>query len=194
MPNDPNPWTVLSSENLYENDFIRLIRHRVRCAADTEGEYGVVQYKQLGVRILPIDQEGHTWLVGQHRFAVGAYSWELPAGGGDLGELPEKAAARELQEEVGLRASQWAELNRLTPAGSMLDLREFSYLAWDLSRAEKSPDPQERLQIRRLPFSEAVQMALNGGIANAGAAATILMAHVKALRGDLSPEVSRLLR
>ncbi len=194
MPNDPNPWTVLSSENLYENEFISLIRHRVRDAADAEGEYGVVQYMQLGVRILPIDQEGHTWLVGQHRFAVGAYSWELPAGGGDLGELPEKAAARELQEEVGLQASQWAELNRLTPAGSMLDLREVSYLAWDLSRAEKSPDPQERLQIRRLPFSEAVQMALNGGIANAGAAATILMAHVKALRGDLSREVSRLLR
>jgi 8-oxo-dGTP pyrophosphatase MutT (NUDIX family) len=194
MNSEINPWTVVSSERLFEDDFVTFIRHAVRNAAGQDTTYSVTRYKQIGVRILPIDHEGQTWLVGQYRFASGAYSWELPSGGGDLGEVPQKAANRELREEVGLEASHWLELNRLAPAGSVLDLRELSFLAWGLTARPKDPDPQEVLQVRRLPFSEAVDLALNGGITNAGTVATLLMAHAKALRGDLPGEIATLLR
>ncbi|HEX2554084.1 MAG TPA: NUDIX hydrolase [Microvirga sp.] len=194
MAGTSNPWTVLQSERLFEDDFVSFVRHAVRDAAGTESTYSVTRYKQIGVRILPVDREGHTWLVGQYRFAAGAYSWELPAGGGDLGEVPERAANRELREEVGLEADRWLEINRLAPAGSVLDLLELSFLAWDLSVRPREPDPQEVLEIRRLPFAQAVDMALAGTIANAGTVATLLMAEAKARRGDLPDEVARLLR
>ena len=194
MTREANPWTVLSSECLFEDDFVSFIRHAVRDAAGRDGTYSVTRYKQLGVRILPIDREGQTWLVGQYRFAAGSYSWELPSGGGGPGEVPWKAANRELREEIGLEASRWLELNRLAPAGSILDLRELSFLAWDLTARPKEPDPQEVLQIRRLPFGEAVECALTGEIANAGTIATILMARAKALRGELPDEIAPLLR
>lgn len=129
MNSEINPWTVLSSERLFEDEFVSFIRHAVRNAAGQDTTYSVTRYKQTGVGILPIDHDGHTWLVGQYRFASGAYSWDLPSGGGDLGEVPQKAANRELSEEVGLEASRWLELNRLVPAGAILDLRELSFPA-----------------------------------------------------------------
>jgi ADP-ribose pyrophosphatase len=194
MKDEANPWTVLSSERVYEDAFISLIKHAVADASGKNSQYAVTHYKQLGLRILPIDRNGQTWLVGQYRFAAGAYSWELPAGGGDVGEPPQAAAARELHEEVGLEASSWLEINRLVPAGSMLALREISYLAWDLKESERDPDPQEVIQVRRVPFRDAVNMALTGEIANAGTVATILMAHCKALRGELPALVADRLR
>ena len=194
MHNEANPWTTLSSERLYEDSFVSFIKHTVRDASSKEIQYGVTHYKQIGIRILPVDQGGHTWLVGQYRFAAGAYSWELPAGGGDLGEVPQKAAARELREEAGLEASSWLEINRLVPAGSIIDLQEISYLAWDLRMTERDPDPQEVIKVMRLPFRDAFNMALTGEITNAGTVATILMAHAKALHGELPDLIAQKLR
>jgi 8-oxo-dGTP pyrophosphatase MutT (NUDIX family) len=194
MTNETNPWTVLSSERLFEDDFVSFIRHAVRDAAGREGTYSVTRYKQFGVRILPIDHEGHTWLVGQFRFAAGAYSWELPSGGGDPGEIPRSAASRELREEIGFEAAHWLELNRLAPAGSILDVRELSFLAWGLAPRPAEADPQEVLQIRRLPFGEAVDMAVGGAISNSGTIATLLMARAKAHRGELPDDVAPALR
>jgi len=108
--------------------------------------------------------------------------------------VPHKAAARELREEVGLEASSWLEISRLTPAGSVLELREISYLAWDLHSAERDPDPQEVLTIKRLPFRDAVDMALAGEITNAGTVACILIAHAKVARGELPDSVADRLR
>lgn len=142
------------------------------------------------MRVLPIDRDGYTWLVGQYCYASGAYSWELPSGGADLGEVPQQAAAREMREETGLQAVNWIELNRLVPSGSVTDAREMSFLAWDLQVRDRDPDPQEVIRRVRIPFQDALQMALSGEITNAGTVATLLGAYVKAPRGDLPPEVA----
>ncbi|HEY8566578.1 MAG TPA: NUDIX hydrolase [Beijerinckiaceae bacterium] len=189
-----NPWTVLSSKRAFDDPWIAVIDHCVRDAAGRERQYGVVHYKAIGFRVLPIDDEGSTWLVGQYRFAAGQYSWELPAGSGERTEAPKHAAARELGEEVGITASQWLMINQLSPSGAVADAREVSFLAWDLGRTERHPDPQEALTLRRLPFGEAVDLALRGEITNAGSVATLLAVQIKADRGELPSEVERLLK
>ena len=194
MQDEANPWTILASERIYDNAFLSLVEHRVRDASGRESRYAVTRFKQIGIRILPIDWHGQTWLVGQYRFAAGAYSWELPAGGADLGEVPHLAAARELREEVGLEASSWLEISRLVPVGSVLELREISYLAWDLRSVERDPDPQEVIKVKQLPFRDAVDMALAGEIANAGTVASILAVHAKATRGELPDAIAERLR
>src|SRR5688500_14036198 len=109
MP-DVNPWTVLSSTKLHESEFLALIEHRVLDPAGEPATYAVAHFRHIGVRILPIDEEGCTILVGQYRFGAGYYSWELPAGGRERSEPPQAGAARELEEEAGLVARHWLEL------------------------------------------------------------------------------------
>ena len=111
------PWTVLFKRSAYDNRWIGVTHHEVITPAGETGIYGTVHYKNLAIGIVPVDQEGHTYLVGQHRFPLDEYSWEIPEGGGAIGKDPQASAARELQEETGLRASQWHKL-RNCPATS----------------------------------------------------------------------------
>jgi 8-oxo-dGTP pyrophosphatase MutT (NUDIX family) len=179
---------------MYEDGWLSVIEHRVRDAADQESAYGVVHFRKVGLRILPIDREGYTYLVGQYRFGAGYYSWELPAGGGEKGEVPVKGAARELREEIGMDASQWLELPHLIPSGSVTDERQLLFLAWGLTGAPRNPDPQEALRVRRIPLAEALSMALSGEIADAGTVAILTLAHLKAARREIADEIADLLR
>ena len=99
------PWTILSAKDVYENPWIRLTHHEVLTPAQTPGIYGLVHYKNLAIGVVPVDAEGHTYLVGQYRFPLDAYSWEIPEGGGAAGIDPLESAARELREETGLTAA-----------------------------------------------------------------------------------------
>src|SRR5215208_473772 len=116
-----NPFEILSSRTLYENEKIAFVDHQVRNPAGRDQSYGIVHVKEPGIRILPIDADGWTILVGQHRFAAGYYSWELPAGGRSPDEAPLSAAARELEEEAGVAARQWRELFHFVSTGSIAD-------------------------------------------------------------------------
>jgi 8-oxo-dGTP pyrophosphatase MutT (NUDIX family) len=185
-----NPWTILSSHSVYEDGWIRLVEHKVRDASGAERPYAVVHFKKVGVRILPIDREGHTYLVGQYRFGSAYFSWELPAGGGDPDEAPRAAAERELREEAGLLAENWLPSLELVPSGSITDEQELSLIAWVFDRVDRDLDPQEVIRLRRVPFDEAVRMALSGEIRDAGSVAAILALHVKALRGDLPDDLA----
>src|SRR6186713_308924 len=110
MDTTHNPWQIKSSKDVYENKWISLTEHQVINPSGNDGIYGVVHFKNTAVGVLPIDDEQNTWLVGQYRFALNQYSWEIPEGGCPAGEDPVSAAKRELEEETGLRAERYAKL------------------------------------------------------------------------------------
>lgn len=167
MEPERNPWTVLSAEVAYENRWIRVTHHDVLTPSGTEGIYGVVHFKNRAICIVPVDEDGWTWLVGQYRFATDSYSWELPEGGAPLDEDPLAGAQRELREEVGLLAREWTLVGSSYLSNSVSDEHALIYLARGLVQADTQPEETEQLRIRHLPFSEVVAMVDSGEIEDA---------------------------
>ncbi|MGE0718781.1 MAG: NUDIX domain-containing protein, partial [Alphaproteobacteria bacterium] len=145
----------------------------------------------IAIGIVPVDAEGHTWLVGQHRFPLDAYSWEIPEGGGPHGIDPLESAARELREETGLAAGSWRRVLEMDLSNSVSDERSVSYLAWNLSQGAAEPEPTEHLALKRLPLREAFAMARDGTIRDALSVATLLALELAWREGSLPPEVAR---
>lgn len=114
-------WKKLSSTLVYENDWMRVHEDEVVNPGGGRNRYGHVHFKNIAVAILPLDEDGNTWLVGQSRYTLGEYSWELPMGGAPTNETPLEAARRELKEETGLTAASWTEVLRLHPSNSITD-------------------------------------------------------------------------
>jgi len=173
-----NPWKTLSSEHKYENAWISITEHKVIHPGGTEGIYGVVHAKTRAVGILPIDDKGYTWLVGQYRYALSMYSWEIPEGGGALNTDPLISAKRELKEETGIEAKKWESILEMHLSNSISDESSISYLARDLTFGKATPEPSEQLKLQRLPFDAVFKMVLNGEITDAIAVATILKAQL----------------
>jgi hypothetical protein len=132
----PSPWRVLGSRPVYENPWISVREDEVVRPDGNPGIYGVVHYKNTAVGVLPVE-DGHVYLVGQYRYPLERYSWEIPEGGCPEDEDPLQAARRELKEETGLSAG------------------------------EQQPDGTEVLGVRRVPLDEAIQMALDGRMRDA---------------------------
>lgn len=193
MADERNPWTTLGTERPYEDGFFALDDNRVLNAAGHEARYGVVRFKNVGVRILPLDADGCTFLVGQFRYGASYFSWELPAGSLETGEDAETGARRELREEVGQVASQWLDLAEIVPSGSITDERARILVAWELSPTEQDLDEQEVIRVKRVAFSDAVSMALAGTIKDAGTIVALLSTQARAQRGDLPPGLLRLM-
>jgi 8-oxo-dGTP pyrophosphatase MutT (NUDIX family) len=161
------PWAVLSKRPAYDNRWISVTHHEVMTPTGTMGIYGTVHFKNLAIGVVPVDQEGFTFLVGQHRFPLDEYSWEIPEGGGALGVDPQISAARELREETGFDARQWHKLLKCDLSNSVSDERATAFLAWELVAGAASPDSTEELEIRRLPLTEAFRMVADGEINDA---------------------------
>ncbi len=178
-----NPWTTLSSAQIYENDWIRVREDRVIRPDRQHGIYGVVEIRSIATGVVPIDDEGYTYLVGQYRYALDSYSWEIPEGGGALDLPPRDSAARELQEETGIRAASWAFLGYLHTSNCVTDEVGYLYGARGLSFGASKPDGDEVLEVRRLPFTEALAMALDGHITDSMSLIGLLKAE-RWLRGE----------
>jgi len=179
----PNPWTTLTERTAYENPWIRVSHRDVLNPAGGPGIYGVVQFKNTAIGIVPLDDEGCTWLVGQYRYTLGRYSWEIPEGGGPLGTSLLESAQRELLEETGITARRWTPLLEMHLSNSVTDEYGVVYLAQDLAFGESRPEDTEQLHIRRVPFSEAFRMVMDGEITDALSMAAILK--IKVLSEDL---------
>ena len=125
-------------------------------------------------------------LVGQHRYPLDEYSWEIPEGGGDLAAHPLDIAKRELIEETGIDAAAWIELGRVHTSNCFTDEVCHIFLARELTQGAANPDPDEILDTRRIPFEEAVLMACDGRITDAISVAGILRAsaHLTQHAGD----------
>ncbi|MDJ0938351.1 MAG: NUDIX hydrolase [Woeseiaceae bacterium] len=160
-------WRRLNSRVIWENPWMRVLEDRVINPRGGENDYGHIQFLNRAVAIVPIDDDEHTWLVGQHRYTLDAYSWELPMGGAPLNEDLLAAAQRELLEETGLSAKQWTEVMRLHLSNSITDETGIVFVAEELAAGEPDFDETEVLDIRRLPLAEAVAMAESGEITDA---------------------------
>ena len=126
-------WKRLSSRTVYENDWMRVLEDHVINPGGGENQYGHVRFKNIAVAIIPVDDEGNTWLVGQSRYTLNAYSWELPMGGAPKVEEPITAAKRELKEETGLSATRWSELLRMHMSNSITDEAAVVFVAEGLT-------------------------------------------------------------
>jgi 8-oxo-dGTP pyrophosphatase MutT (NUDIX family) len=158
-----NPWKTLASREVYDNAWIRVREDSVIRPDGEQGIYGVVHFKNIAVGVLAIEDDS-IYLVGQYRYALEQYSWEIPEGGCPEGEDPLDAAKRELAEETGLRAESWVQMGTAHLSNSVSDEIAIWFLARGLKQGEHNPDGTERLKIRRVSFDEALEMVSNGEI------------------------------
>ena len=167
-------WVKKSEELVYENPWIKVTHEEVITPGQTEGIYGVVHFKNEAVGIIPIDEKGNTWLVRQSRYTLGEFTWEIPEGGSPIGEDALTSAKRELQEEVGLSASDWGMLMKLHQSNSVSDEVGYIYIARGLSSVEQALEPTEDIEVLKLPIEDAIKMVLDGKITDAMSVAGLL--------------------
>jgi 8-oxo-dGTP pyrophosphatase MutT (NUDIX family) len=180
-----NPWQITSSQEIYSNPWIKLTEHEVINPGGGKGIYGQVHFKNLAIGIIVLDEHDHTWLVGQYRFPLNQYSWEIPAGGAPLGSDPLETANRELQEETGIVAGSLVEIQRMHLSNSVSDELAILYLARDLTFGRADPEESEELQLKKMPFEEAYQMVINGEITDSLSVAAILKLKILKAQGNL---------
>ncbi len=167
MPNPHNPWQTLSLDKIYDNPWISVSHRQVINPSGNPGIYGVVHFKNLAIGIVPLDDKGNTWLVGQYRYTLDQYSWEIPEGGCPLGTDPLESAKRELQEETGMTAMEWTKILDFHTSNSVTDETGMVFLAQNLSFGEAAPEETEQLEVRKLPIRDAIRMVENGEITDA---------------------------
>jgi 8-oxo-dGTP pyrophosphatase MutT (NUDIX family) len=115
-----------------------------------------------------MDEEMNTYLVGQYRFTLNEYSWEMPEGGCPIGEETVlETAKRELLEETGLVAEEWNEIAKLHLSNSVSDEVAYIFIARKLSQQIANPEDTEDLKVWKLPFEEAFEMVMQSKITDA---------------------------
>lgn len=174
IKSDKNPWQTHSIKEVYENPWITVTHREVTAPTGQPGIYGLVHFKNAAVGVVPIDSEGNTWLVGQYRYTLDQYTWEIPEGGGSQQEDNLTVAKRELREETGIEASEWTQLLELHTSNSVTDEYAVGYVAQGLSFGESAPDDTEDLKIKKVSLSTAIDMAMDGRITDGLAMACLM--------------------
>jgi 8-oxo-dGTP pyrophosphatase MutT (NUDIX family) len=164
----------ISSREVYQNPWVSVRHEEVLKPNGEPGVYGVAHFKSKAAAVVPLDNDGHIWLVGQYRYTLEEYSWEIPMGGGELEGDSLDAAKRELKEETGLIASKWTNLGKLHTSNSVTNEFGYMYLAEDLTMGESEPDDTEILELKKVSLIEAVMMVMDSEITDSLSVAAIL--------------------
>ena len=180
-----SPWKINSEKEIYDNPWINVTEYQVINPSGNPGIYGKVHYKNIGIGILPLDDDMNTYLVGQYRFTLSQYSWEIPEGGGPLGIDPLESAKRELLEETGLKASKWTEIQRMHLSNSISDELSIIYIAQGLEQHEAEPEDTEDLIVNKVPFDEVYRMVCSGEITDSMAVTAVLKVRLMQLENTL---------
>ena len=189
-----NPWTTLHREEKFTCSYFSVRSDTVQFGSGLARTYNSIRMKTIGVTIAPIDDEGCTTLIGQYRYVLDRFTWELPAGGCRLDQAPVEAAKMELSEETGYRAANWLRLFDGTVSPGSIDGRTQCFVAWGLQPGAPHPEPEEELVQRRVPFAESISMALSGEISHFGSISLLLGIQTKLTRGELPAELAMLLQ
>ena len=170
---------------MYENKWIKVTEYDVLNPSGGEGIYGKVHFKNLAVGVLPLDENLNTWLVGQYRFPLNEYSWEMPEGGGPLGIDPLESIQRELLEETGLIAKEWKLILRMHLSNSVSDELSLLYLARGLEQGDASPEETEQLALRKVPFDELYELVQSGKVTDSMTVAATLKVKLMLINGEI---------
>lgn len=180
-----NPWQTLRTETVYDNPWIEVTHRAVINPSGGGGIYGMVHFKNLAIGIVPLDAEGYTWLVGQYRYPLQRYSWEIPEGGSPVGQSALESARRELAEETGLQALVWTPILEMHLSNSVTDEFAAVFVAQELTQGASRPEPTEQLQLRRIRLEEAVEMVMRSEITDSISVAALLKTSELIRRGEL---------
>jgi 8-oxo-dGDP phosphatase len=189
-----NPWTVHRKVESFACTYFSVRSDTVAHGSRHPRVYNSIRMASPGVSIAAIDDQGCTMLIGQYRYVLDRFTWELPGGGCRPGQAPVEAAMMELSEETGYRADRWLRLFDACYAPGTIDGRTQCFVAWGLQSGIPHPEPEERLVQRRVPFGEAVSLALSGEIVNFSSVTLLLGIQLKLTRGELPSDLALLLQ
>jgi 8-oxo-dGTP pyrophosphatase MutT (NUDIX family) len=187
----PPQWRSSPPRPRFANPWIEVVEYDAIAPTGFETHYAVVRFRKLAVGVLPVHDDGTVVLVGQQRFPMGSYSWEMPEGGAPMDEDPLAGAQRELREEAGLTAGRWLRALDMELSNSVTDERAVCFVAWDLEDGETEPDETEALDVARVPFRALLAEVAAGRIKDALTVATTLRAYHMAREGELPAELAR---
>ena len=187
----PPPWRDAGATVLVENPGLRLTGHDATAPTGLKADYVVMRPRNLSVGVLPVHADGTVTLVGQQRFALANWSWEMPEGGAPFDEDPLEGVRRELAEEAGLAAAHWLPAYKAEMSNSVTDERAMAWIAWGLTPVPVAPDPTEIIRVARVPFGDLLREIGSGAIRDMFTLATALRAYHMAREGDLPPELAK---
>tara|TARA_R110002124_G_scaffold111501_1_gene265268 strand:+ start:973 stop:1518 length:546 start_codon:yes stop_codon:yes gene_type:complete len=170
-----NNWKTRSEKTVYDNAWLEISHREVINPSGNNGIYGLVKFKNKAIGVIPYDQDGYIYLVGQFRYAIDEYSWEIPEGGGAPDGEPLDAAKRELKEETGMTANVWTDLARIHTSNSATNEEGFLFVAEDLVMGEAEPEETEVLVLKKVKLTEAIDMVMRSEITDSLSVCAILM-------------------
>ena len=182
---ETNPWQVLAARQMYDNNWIQVTEYDVINPNGGKGIYGKVHFKNIAIGVVVLDEQMNTYLVGQFRFPLGEYSWEIPEGGGSLNIDPLDSAKRELLEETGLVANNWQLILKMHLSNSVSDEYALLYLAHGLEQHAPMPEETEQLVVKKIPLEEAWQMVQQSRITDSMSVAAIQQVKLMLLAGQI---------
>ena len=186
------PWASASGPApVHANPWFTVEAHEAIAPTGARTPYFVHRPRNLATGVVPLHTDGTVTLVGQWRFPLGRYGWEIPEGGAPFDEAPLEGCKRELREEAGLEAAHWRPILTLELSNASTDEIAHVYLATGLAPCPAAPEATEELTQARAPFTEALHAAVTGRVQDAITVAALLRVHHMAVEGELEAGLAR---